>query len=107
MILITGNSTAHNLIGRVHHAIQHPALEKTRPVYCFIPEEHFGENGFEKGRYLASRWPSVNCSSNPLAIGSHVIPSEKPVNPRSRCPVLREFLARLEIVAEVKNPSAA
>ncbi|TAE86025.1 MAG: hypothetical protein EAZ82_12240 [Verrucomicrobia bacterium] len=97
-----------NHIGRVHHAIQHPALSKTRPAYAFIPEAHFGPDGFQKSRYLVSRWPSVNCSANPLAVGSHIIPDpQKPVNPRNRCPVLREFLARLEIVAGVKNPSVA
>lgn len=98
-----------NQIGRVHHAAQHPGLAKTRPVYAFIPEDFFAENGYQKSRYLASRWPSINCSANPHAIGSHVIPDPgSPVNIRSRCPALREFLVRLESIAAIKaTPSAA
>ena len=89
--------------GRVHYAVQHPALRKTRPCYAFAPEEFFGENGFEKSRCLASRWPSVNCSANPNGIGSHMLPDPgKPVSNRSRCPVLREFLQHLKSVATIK-----
>lgn len=95
-------------IGRVHHAAGHPAVAKTRPIYCWIPEDHFEENGFQKGRYLTSRWPSINCSANPLAVGSHVIPDpEKPVSIQSRCPILAEFLRRLEKIAAVKTITAA
>lgn len=102
------HALVNNTLGRVHRAAGHSALQKTRPTYCFVPEEHFGENGFEKSRYLVSRWPSVNCSANPLAVGSHIIPDPaRPVNIRSRCPILREFLARLESIAAVKNPAAA
>lgn len=97
-----------NQIGRIHHAAGHPALQKTRPVYCWIPEGFFDETGINRGRYLVSRWPSINCSANPLALGSHVVPDPgKPVNIRSRCPVLAEFLRRLEHVAAVKTLSAA
>jgi hypothetical protein len=95
---------AANQIGRVHHAAQHSSLVKTRPCYCFVPEEFFQKNGFEKGRYLASRWPGINCSANPLGIGSHILPDpQKTVSNRTRCQVLREFLWRLEIVATVKT----
>lgn len=91
-------------IGRVYHAVGHQALAKTRPVYCWVPEEFFGKNGFEKSRYLASRWPSINCSANPLAVGSHVIPDEEnPANSRSRCSVLRDFLLQIETIASVKT----
>lgn len=91
--------------GRIHHAVQHVGLRKTRPCYAYVPEEFFGENGFEKSRYLASRWPSANCGANPNGNGSHVLPDPgKPVSNRSRCPVLREFLRRLEIVANIKIP---
>lgn len=94
-------------LGRIHHAIQHPALRKTRPTYCFVPESHFEENGFQKGRYLASRWPSINGGANPLAVGSHVIPDPKqPVSIRSKCPVLREFLLKVETIATVKSNAA-
>lgn len=94
-------------IGRIHHAVQHPALRKTRPCYAFIPEEHFGEAGFEKSRHLNSRWPSINGGANPLGIGSHVIPDpENPVSIRSRCPVLQEFLTKLERIAIVKSNAA-
>ena len=90
-------------LGRIHHAQGHPALRKTRPVYCFIPEKFFDENGFQKGRYLVSRWPSINCSANPLAVGSHVIPdTERPFENKFRCPILQEFLHRLEIFAVIK-----
>lgn len=95
-------------IGRVFHAASHPALAKTRPTYAFVPEEYFGETGLSRGRYLASRWPSINCSANPLAVGSHVIPdTEKPVKIQSRCPILAEFLRRLETIATIKNQLAA
>jgi hypothetical protein len=97
-----------NQIGRIHHAVGHHALAQTRPVYAFIPEVHFEENGFQKGRYLVSRWPSINCTANPNGVGSHVIPDPtRPAKPRSRCPVLREFLTRLETIAAVKTITAA
>lgn len=95
-------------IGRIHHAGGHPDLRKTRPIYSFVPEAYFSESGFSKSRYLASRWPAINCSANPLAVGSHVIPdTEKPVSIRSRCPILAEFLRRLETIAAIKSQLAA
>lgn len=95
-------------IGRVHHAIQHPQVRKTRSAYTFVPEEFFQESSFDKARYLASRWPSANCTANPNGIGSHVLPNpRKPVAARRRCPVLREFLRQLEIVATIKIPPTA
>jgi hypothetical protein len=101
-ILITAN-----IIGRIYHATGNTALAKTRPLYCFVPEAHFEENGLQQGRYLVSRWPSINCSANPYAVGSHVIPDpEKPADLRSRCPILAEFLQRLEHVAAVKTITA-
>lgn len=91
-------------IGRVYHAVGQPFLQITRPVYCWVPQEFFGKNGFEKSRYLASRWPSINCSANPLTVGSHVIPDEEnPANIGSRCPVLRDFLLQIETIASVKT----
>lgn len=91
--------------GRLYHAIQHPNMRKTRPVYAFVPADYFQENGFEQALYLASRWPSANCSANPNGIGSHVLPDQgKPVSPKSHCPILREFLRQLETVASVKIP---
>lgn len=96
-------------IGRVYHAAAHPALAKTRPTYAFVPEVFYDGTGLNRGRYLISRWPGISCSANPLAVGSHVIPDvTRPANIRSRCPILREFLARLEHVAAVKSiPTAA
>jgi hypothetical protein len=95
-------------LGRVHHAAGNLELQKTRPVYAFVPEEFFGAGGFERNRYLASRWPSINCGANPLAIGSHVIPDPgKPADLRSRCPILAEFLDRVETIAAIKSPAAA
>lgn len=95
-------------IGRIHHAAGHPDLAKTRPVYAFIPEGFFTEAGFQKSRYLSSRWPSSNCGANPHAVGSHVVPDEeKPADIRSRCPVLAEFLRRLETIAAGKTITAA
>ena len=92
-----------NKIGRIHHATGHPVLQKTRPTYCFVLEEFFDENGFRKEKYLISRWPSINCSANPLAFGSHVIPdTSRPLENKFRCPILREFLHRLEIFAVIK-----
>lgn len=92
-----------NRIGRVYHAAGNSFLQKCRPVYCWVPEEFLGENGLDKSRYLASRWPSINCSANPLAVGSHVIPdTDSPVNLRSRCPILADFLLALETIAAVK-----
>lgn len=89
--------------GRIYHGASHSALQKTRPTYAFIPAEFVTERGFAKCRYLTSRWPSINASANPLAIGSHVLPdATKPVSPRSRCPVLREFLTQVELIAAVK-----
>jgi hypothetical protein len=93
-----------NRIGRVYHAVGHPSLKKIRPVYCWVPEEFLGENGLDKSRYLASRWPSINCSANPLAVGSHVIPDTlRPVNLQTRCPILTKFLLELEAIAAVKT----
>ena len=95
-------------IGRIHHATGNPDLAKTRPVYAFIPEGFFTETGFQKSRYFSSRWPSINCAANPLGVGSHVIPdASRPANIRSRCPVLRDFLAQLETIAAVKTITAA
>jgi hypothetical protein len=95
-------------LGRVHHSAGNPDLTKTRPVYAFIPEGFFTEAGFQKSRYLSSRWPSINCSANALALGSHVIPDpERPVNQRSRCPILVEFLLGLEAIAAVKEFTTA
>lgn len=89
--------------GRIFHAAQHPAMAEIRPCYAFVPQEHFGANGFEKPRYLASRWPAINAGANPHAIGSHIIPdASNPVSPRSRCPILGEFLVRLKTIAAVK-----
>jgi hypothetical protein len=89
--------------GRIHHAAGHSALQKTRPTYAFLPDGFVVGGGFAKAQYLASRWPSINTSANPNAIGSHIIPdASKPVSPRSRCPVLREFLTHLKIIAVVK-----
>lgn len=93
-----------NQLGGVYHAAQHPDLQQTRPCYCFIPESFFEETGFQKSRYLVSRWPSINCSANPLAVGSHVLPDlKKPVDLNSQCPILVNFLARLETIAAVKT----
>jgi hypothetical protein len=97
-----------NQIGRVHHGAGHAAFQKTRPTYAFIPEAFFNEVGFEKSRYLVSRWPSINAGANPLAVGSHVIPdAQKPVSIRNRCPILREFLRRIEQIAAVKTIAVA
>ena len=92
-----------NQTGRIHHAAQHLELRIIRPCYAFVPEGHFGANGFEKPRYLASRWPTINAGANPHAIGSHIIPdASNPVSRHSRCPILREFLTRIKIIAAVK-----
>lgn len=97
-----------NQLGRIHHATQHPDLAKTRPTYCFVPEGFFEESGLQKSRYLISRWPSINCGANPHAVGSHVIPDpKKPVSIRSSCPILREFLKRIEVIATVKTIQSA
>ncbi len=89
--------------GHIHHAASHSALQKTRPTYAFLPDEFVVEGGFAKAQYLASRWPSINAGANPHAIGSHIIPdASKPVSPRSRCPILREFLIHLKTIAAVK-----
>lgn len=102
MHALTGNQS-----GRVHHGAGHSALQKTRPIYAFIPAEFMSETGFAKARYLASRWPSINAGANPYAIGSHVLPdATKPVSPRSRCPILREFLIQIKPVAAVKATPA-
>ncbi len=103
MILIIKNQ-----IGRVHHACGYSHLQKTRPVYCFVPEQFFDSDGIDKRRYLMSRWPSINCESNIFAIGSHVFPDpEAPVTIRSRCPILREFLTSLEQVISVRSLTVA
>lgn len=95
-------------LGRIHHAACHPVLAKTRPVYCWIPEEFFDESGLQRSRYLVSRWPGINCGANPLAVGSHVIPDpDRPVNNNKRCPILAEFLQKLETIATIKAPAAA
>jgi len=90
--------------GRVHYTAGNSALRKTRPCYAFSPEEFFLPTGFDLRSFLMSRWPSINCGANPYAIGSHVLPDPgKPVPPKSRCPILREFLSRLEVIATVKT----
>lgn len=92
-----------NHAGRIHHAAQHPEIVKIRPCYAFIPENYFSANGFERRRYLASRWPSINAGANPHAIGSHVLPdATRPVSLHSKCPILKEFLCRLKTIAAVK-----
>ncbi len=97
-----------NQIGRIHHAVTQQDLATTRPVYAYIPEEYYGPDGLDRGRYLASRWPEINRGANPLAVGRHVIPDPKhPADLRSRCPVLREFLARLETIARFNHTAAA
>lgn len=90
--------------GRIHYTAGNPALRKTRPCYAFSPEEFFLPTGFDLRSYLISRWPSINCGANPNAIGSHAIPDPgKPVPLKTRCPILREFLRRLEPIATVKT----
>jgi hypothetical protein len=103
------HALVNNTLGRIHHAAGHPALPKNRPTYAFIPEEFFGETGLNRGRYLVSRWPVINCSANPDTIRSQVIPDpEKPADLRSRCPILREFLRRLErLTAGKPTPAVA
>lgn len=92
-----------NQTGRIHHAAQHPELRIIRPCYAFIPQEHFQPCGFNRRRHLESRWPEINAGANPHAIGSHTIPdAEKPVESTTRCPVLREFLIRLQAISAVK-----
>jgi hypothetical protein len=94
--------------GRIYQASGHPAFLALRPCYCFVPAEFIDADGFRKSDYLASRWPGISCGANPLAIGSHIIPDlQKPANLRSRCPVLAEFLRRLEILAVTKSPDSA
>ncbi len=91
-------------LGRIHHAAGHPDLAITRPVYCWIPEEHFGPEGFRRKDYLGSGWPSINFAANPLALGSHVLPDPaRPVNIKSRCPILREFLTQLAAIVPAKT----
>lgn len=91
-------------IGRVHHGAGHPDLSKTRPIYAYIPEEYFNGDGFNRGAYMMSRWPSINCAANPLGIGSHVIPDPaRPVSIRSRCPILTDFLAQLALIMPAKT----
>jgi|GEM_PF-4802024 len=98
MILRIANQT-----GRIHHAAQHPELASIRPCYAFVPENYFGKNGFERIRYLTSRWPSINAGGNPNAIGSHVLPdATRPVSSRSKCPILLEFITRIKTIAAVK-----
>lgn len=93
----------HRHLGRVFHAAAHPDLAKIRPTYAFILEEFFDASGFLRSRYLASRWPSINVGANPLGIGSHGIPDPTlPANIRSKCPILREFISRLEVIAAIK-----
>jgi hypothetical protein len=93
----------HSHLGRIFHAAAHPGIVKTRPTYAFVPEEFFDASGFRKGHYLISRWPSINMGANPLGIGSHVIPDPAlPAHIRSKCPILREFINRLEIIAAIK-----
>lgn len=93
-----------NQTGRIYHAEQHSELAKIRPCYAFIPQNYFGVNGFQRRRYVTSRWPSINAGANPLAIGSHVLPdSKRPVSSRSKCPILKEFLCSLKTIAAVKT----
>lgn len=103
MILRIANQT-----GRIYHAEQHPELAIIRPCYAFVPQTYFGANCYEKNRYLASRWPTINGGANPHAVGSYVIPDpEKPVQSKTRCPVLRQFKASLRAIAAVKaSPNA-
>lgn len=98
------HAVIHNFLGRIHHAASHPDLSVTRPVYAFIPELFFNENGLDRCRYLASPWPSINCSANPLAIGAHVLPDPtRPASIKSKCPILREFLDRLATIVPAKT----
>ena len=97
------HAVIHNHLGRIHHAAGHPDIQKTRPTYAFIPELFFNETGLDRCRYLASPWPSINCSANPLAVGSHVIPDPaRPTSIKSKCPILREFLDRLAAIVPGK-----
>ena len=90
----------HHDLGRILHATVHPDLNATRATYAFIPELFFNGSGFQRSRYLASQWPSINAGANPHAIGKHIFPHvTRPVNIRTKCPILREFLNRLETIA--------
>ena len=93
----------HCHLGRIFHAAAHSDLRVTRPTYVFVPEQFFGASGFNRSRYLNSEWPHINVGANPLAVGSHVIPDPtQPANIRSKCPILREFLSRLEVISTIK-----
>jgi hypothetical protein len=92
--------------GCICYAVQHPDLSKSRPAYAFIADGFLTESGFEKSRYLTSRWPSINAGANPNAIGSHILPDpSRPVKLRSKCPAFREFLTNLKTIAAVKATS--
>jgi hypothetical protein len=91
--------------GTVFLASGHPDFTKLRPTFCFVPDEFFNSGEFDRSAYMASRWPSINCSANENAIGSHIFPDpEKPVDPKENSLVFRNFLSRLETIAAIKSP---
>ncbi len=99
MLAVIANQT-----GRIYHAAGLADLQQTRPTYAFVPLEHFSAKSFQKGRYLASTWPSINANANPNAIGSHILPDvAKPVSQRSKCAMLAEFITRLQSIAAIKS----
>lgn len=94
-------------LGRIYHSLGYPSYQVIRPLYCFVPEEFFGPAGYDRYAYLDSPWPSINCSANPFAIGSHVLPNpRRPTNIHSRCPILERFLKNLpRYVSKAGRPS--
>lgn len=75
--------------GRIFYSEGHPDFHQILPVYCFLPED------VNPVSYLSSRWPSINASANPNAIGSHVFPDLNRPARNTACPTLRLFLQNL------------
>ena len=69
-----------------------------------MPEGFFSGGEFDRLTFVSSRRQSLSFSANPLAVGPHVIPDQqRPADIGSRCPILAEFLSRLETIVSIAN----
>lgn len=80
--------------GRIFHAMAQPDLQRTRPLYAFVPEELLTPGSFDEEAYRAKRWATINAGANKDAVGSHVYPDLSRPAPPGQTTEFRSELAR-------------
>lgn len=64
--------------GKIYHAHAHGDLQKTRPLFAFVPDSLIkGDGALDKAQYVTKRWATINAGANIDAVGSHVFPDLK------------------------------